>query len=333
MDSPQAIYVFRWLIRDTFCQALTSRAFWVMLGVTVICTVFCLGVRVHGGEGLTTPDDPFLFDPKTNQPLTRGGIELGSIDLLFGLVHVGLPRDRAAGVLLLHVAFGSWVAGTGGVLLLLLWASSLVPEFLQPANAAVLLTKPPPYWLVLAGKYLGVMLFVAVQAGLFFGCTFVALGVSTGVWPAGYLAGAPLMVLHFAALYSFAVLLGVSTRSTMAAALGTLLFWVACVSVNSARVAAVGMPEVAPEARYLTPASRMLAEASYWALPKPLDYLVLLEQALGASKVQMTLSDLADWQRVLMANRFDPPLIIFSSLLNSLFLLVLAGAQLARIEY
>ncbi len=333
MDSPQTLFVFRWLIRDTFCQALASRAFWVMLAVTALGTIFCLGVRIEGGDDLTAPNDPFLADPATLQPLTGQPADLGTMRLLFGLVRVSLPRDRASGVTLVQVILGSWVAGTAGVLLILVWAAGLVPEFLQPANAAVLLTKPPPYWIILVGKYLGVILFVALQAALFFLCTWVALGIATGVWPTGYLAGAPLMVLHFAALYSFAVLLGVTTRSTMASALGTLLFWVACVCVNSARLAAVSLPEVAPQAQHLSPASRTLAEASYWALPKPLDYLILLEQALGAKAHMMTLSSLPEVAPVVNSSSFDPTLIVLSSLLGSLFLLILAGSQLARIEY
>ena len=49
MTGSQWIYATRWLIRDTFRQALATRVFWVMLALTVLCVVFCLGVSVEGG--------------------------------------------------------------------------------------------------------------------------------------------------------------------------------------------------------------------------------------------------------------------------------------------
>ena len=49
MTAPSAIYTLRWLIRDTFRQALASKIFWIMLLVSVLATVFCLGVGFEGG--------------------------------------------------------------------------------------------------------------------------------------------------------------------------------------------------------------------------------------------------------------------------------------------
>lgn len=48
MNAPQAIYTLRWLIRDTFRQAFASGVFWLMLAVTVMCTVVCLSVSITG---------------------------------------------------------------------------------------------------------------------------------------------------------------------------------------------------------------------------------------------------------------------------------------------
>ena len=38
---PVAIRTARWMVRDTFRQSLASKLFWVMLGITALCTVFC----------------------------------------------------------------------------------------------------------------------------------------------------------------------------------------------------------------------------------------------------------------------------------------------------
>ena len=42
------------MIRDTFRQSLSSRLFWVLLGISVICIAFCASVSVEGGKRLPT---------------------------------------------------------------------------------------------------------------------------------------------------------------------------------------------------------------------------------------------------------------------------------------
>ena len=63
---PMAIRTVRWMVRDTFRQSLASKLFWVMLGLTAFCSVFCLGVSVSGDE--EPPRHPFqlpLYLPRT----------------------------------------------------------------------------------------------------------------------------------------------------------------------------------------------------------------------------------------------------------------------------
>src|SRR5262249_42993363 len=57
MDSPAAIFTFRWLIRDTFRQALAGRLFWLMLGASGVCHPFCLSLSIEGGQPLLRPGD------------------------------------------------------------------------------------------------------------------------------------------------------------------------------------------------------------------------------------------------------------------------------------
>jgi hypothetical protein len=48
MKAPEAIYTLRSLVRDTIRQALSSGIFWLMLAVTVMCTLVCLSVSIRG---------------------------------------------------------------------------------------------------------------------------------------------------------------------------------------------------------------------------------------------------------------------------------------------
>ena len=47
MSGSEFIYAIRWLIRDTFRQAMATRIFWVLLAVSGLCIVFCLGGSVE----------------------------------------------------------------------------------------------------------------------------------------------------------------------------------------------------------------------------------------------------------------------------------------------
>ena len=148
MDAPSVLYALRWLIHDTFRQTLSSRVFWIMLALSGICIVFCLGVSVEGGvvyaEGeIYTPSGRVLAGPNP---------EPGRMTLLFGLFPVAFTRTGVEEVLFLRSIFASWIAGVVGVLVALIWTAGFVPEALQPGNASVLLAKPVPRWLFLLGK-------------------------------------------------------------------------------------------------------------------------------------------------------------------------------------
>jgi ABC-type transport system involved in multi-copper enzyme maturation permease subunit len=332
MDSPSIIYVLRWLVADTFRQARATRVYWLMLAISGLCIAFCLSVSLEGGGNLR-PEGDYLYNPRTDQPLDGPSADLGQMNLLFGAVRVQLFRDGPSAVHMLQVVLGTWVAGGVGLLLTLVWTAGFLPEFLQPGNATLLFAKPVPRWLFLVGRFLGVVLFVAFQGAIFFAGTWLALGIKTNVWLGGYLAGLPLLVFHFAVVYSFSALLAVLTRSTLACILGVVLFWIACLGINYGRHAVLALPVLAPEARPLSPLSSFAAEVGYWILPKPADMIVILEQAYQAGDHMTGLSHLPEFQYVLARERFDASLSLFTSLLFCLAMLAVAGRQLAEVDY
>src|SRR5262249_33632508 len=140
------------------------------------------------------------------------------------------------------------VADTLGILLALIFTASFVPAFLEPSSAAVLLAKPVPRWALLGGKFVGVLSFVAFQAVVFVGGTWLGLGIATGYWDSSYLFCIPLLLVHFAVFFSFSVFLAVTTRSTIASALGSIAFWLVCFGINIGRHFVVCSTQLAPEA-------------------------------------------------------------------------------------
>src|SRR4051794_38331010 len=95
MNSPAWLLVICWLIWDTFRQSLASRIFWLMLGVSGLCVVFCLSTSVEnlphrptGEVGERIPkDEANKTDPFE---LSKSGVDVadGEITFLFGSVRV-----------------------------------------------------------------------------------------------------------------------------------------------------------------------------------------------------------------------------------------------------
>jgi ABC-type transport system involved in multi-copper enzyme maturation permease subunit len=318
MTPSQLLRTGRWLVRDTFAQALSSRLFWLMLGISAVVIAFCLSVSVDGGESLRPADDFELDKP-------HGHLLLG-----FGAFRGPLFRDGEAAVCFLQLVLAQGVAGGGGILLALVFTAGFVPAFLDPRASAVLLTKPVPRWLLLLGKSGGVLAFVGFQAAVFVLGTWVALGLRTGYWPAGYLLCLPVLLIHFAAIYSGSVLLGVCTRSTVVAVFGSVVLWLLCWAMNYGRHAVVALPHLDPGAAAFPESFQALTEAAYWLLPKPADLGMILQQAVAGNGEPFPVRE---FEAVRQMHSFWPELSILSSLGFAAALFAAAARHLARAEY
>jgi hypothetical protein len=291
MSFPAAVNVLRALIWESFWQAIASRIFWVLLTVTAVCILFCLGLNVTAPKGERDPKEPNYFLPRSDPQFdpdkaAKSGVSPieGQISLAFGTIPVPLGRNPEDAVEFIQLILSSGVAGTLGILLTLVWTAAFLPSFLEPNAASVLLTKPVPVWLLLLGKFLGVNLFVGLQASIFVVGTWAATGVSTGVWSNAYLMSVPLLMLQFAFFYSFSMFLAVSTRSAVACMVGVVLFWLLCTAVNTSRAEMW--------AASATGATRSLVEAAYWVLPKPVDLHKILSDVLTSDRALTTMAAL-----------------------------------------
>jgi len=317
------------MVRDTFRQSVASKLFWVMLGITGVCTVFCLGMTVDTpGERERHPweirdytrDGPDSRATQEGIPVAGGKMTIG-----FGLFEFEVPKFRADAVKFLQLRLAGILADTAGVLLALLWTGGFLPTFLDPQAVTVLLAKPAARWSLLVGKYLGVVLFVTLHATLFVAGTWAGMGISTGVWDATYWYAVPLLVINFAVFYAFSAFLAVWTRSTVVAVFGTLLFWVVCWAVNFAHHSAVGL-----ELPGMTRSSSFLLEAGYWTLPKPLDMSGIFFDAMNAGTHSAPVDAL---ELVKEKGRFHPELSVLTSLIFAAGILGLAVYEFRKTDY
>jgi hypothetical protein len=333
MNLSAAIYAIRWLVRDTFRQARSSGISWVMLTVSGLCILFCLSVHINAPLSLRHGDESPEFVP-ANSPLAdparaaAQGVDVagGEMTLAFGAVRLPLGRDARDGVRFLQLVLAGGVADALGVLLALVWTAGFLPTFLAPGAASVLLAKPVPRWSLLAGKYLGVLAFVAFQALVFVGGTWLALALRTGVWDMAYLWCVPLLLLHFAVFFSVSALLAVCTRSTVACVIGSLLFWLLCWGMNYGRHLVAGVPDV----QQVPGSLAWLVEAGYWTLPKPADFGLVLFDAMRAGN-QFTKG--VALQNVQARGAFHPEWSILSSLAFAGAMLYVAGRRFVTTDY
>ncbi len=318
MNSPQAIYAFRWLIWDTFRQSLATGIFWLMLAASTVVILLCLSVSIEGGETLAHPDDPELSTPH------------GQVTLAFGAFRQPLFRDGESAVHFLLLILAEWVAGAGGVLLALVWTAGFLPTSLRPDAASVLLAKPVPRWILLAGKFLGVLAFVLFQVTFFIAGSWLALGLKTGFWVSNYLIAIPILVIHFTAFFSFSTLLAVLTRSTLACVFGSILFWFLCWGMNYGRHFIVAGPELDPSAADIPLLFSGLIDVAYWILPKPVDLGMILHQALDAGA---SFRSSAEVETVWKMGALHPEWSVLSSLLFSGVTTGIAARHLANTDY
>jgi ABC-type transport system involved in multi-copper enzyme maturation permease subunit len=275
--------VVRWLVADTFRQSLWTGVFWLMLGVTVLCTLFCLAA---------------------------GFTKLGTDE-----AHV---RDLQFGI-------AGWGANIVGLLLALTFTSGFLPSFADPNTALILLAKPVSRRLMFLGKFLGVLALFALHATLFIVATWFALGISTGSWSAAYLATLPILLLNFAAFFSFSGLLAVTTRNAVACVIGSVLFWLLCVAMNLGRHGLV-----AYDLESFSAASRFLSEVSYWILPKPVDLLAVLHDMLNSPPLAERMEDFA---RIQDKGAFHPALSLAASLLFPIVVVAMSAYEIETIDY
>jgi ABC-type transport system involved in multi-copper enzyme maturation permease subunit len=252
----------------------------------------------------------------------------GNIHFAFGAVSISLGRDGEDSVRFVQVVLAVFVAGGLGTMLLLVWTAGFLPSFLDPSAVSVLLAKPAPRWSLLFGKYLGVLVFVALQAVLFFVGTWLALGLRTGIWNVLYLLAIPLVVLNFAVFYSFSLFLAVMTRSTVTCVFGSILFWILCYGMNLGWYSAMTQKEL--EMEKLGTPFRVLLDGGYWLMPKPADLSTILQDSLQSSPY---LGDSSMIEQGRKQGLYRPELAVLSSLLFPMILFGLAIHEFRNTDY
>jgi ABC-type transport system involved in multi-copper enzyme maturation permease subunit len=124
--------------------------------------------------------------------------------------------------------FGAWVT----LLVSVVISAFFIPNMLRKGTVDLLLVKPINRSTLLMYKYVGGLLFIAINTAVAIAGVWAALGVRTGIWPVGFLASIPAIVFFFAILYSVSTLFAVLTRSAIVSILMTCVIWVGLFAVG-----------------------------------------------------------------------------------------------------
>jgi ABC-type transport system involved in multi-copper enzyme maturation permease subunit len=124
-----------------------------------------------------------------------------------------------------YVVIGIWLTFVSAVLALVSTAG-IFPDLISTGAIDLYLSKPMSRPRLFLTKYLSGLLFVTLQVALVAVGGFFLLGIRGGEWKPGLLLAIPLVVCFFSYLFSICVLLGILTRSTIAALLLAVLCWV-----------------------------------------------------------------------------------------------------------
>jgi ABC-type transport system involved in multi-copper enzyme maturation permease subunit len=191
------------IIADTF-RALRSRSmFWILLWISVLLVIVLGGFSIKNG-GWT------MF--------------YGLMDFQGNHLLPGSEWERSF-YLGLYRGFIDWWIMSFALLLALFPVTNIFPETLQPGTIDFYLSKSVSRLGLFVGKYIGCLLVMIVQVGIVALGGFVIISLRLGEWHWELLWCMPLAVLIFSFILSVNVLVGVTTRSGVAALLWTILFW------------------------------------------------------------------------------------------------------------
>jgi ABC-type transport system involved in multi-copper enzyme maturation permease subunit len=201
------------LLLDAYRDLNSRRMFWIVLILSGLVAAS------FGGIGLTPTGFEILWwkfpSPFFNSQYITPGDFYKTVFLSYGI--------------------GFWLTWLATILAIISTAS-LFPDFIATGAVDLYLSKPIGRLRLFLTKYLCGLLFVTLQIVCFCVTSILVIGIRGGAWEFGIFLAVPFVVLFFSYLFCFCVLVGVWTRSTIAAVLLTLLFWLGVFGVHTTEV-------------------------------------------------------------------------------------------------
>jgi ABC-type transport system involved in multi-copper enzyme maturation permease subunit len=143
-----------------------------------------------------------------------------------------VPKDTFYKLLFSSFGVGYWL-NWFGIILALVSTAGIIPEFVAGGSVDLYLSKPISRLRLFLTKYLTGLIFVAMQVSFFAVACFILIGIRAGAWDFKMFLAIPVCLLVFSYLFCICALLGLVTRSTVAALLLTILFWLLIFGIDT----------------------------------------------------------------------------------------------------
>jgi hypothetical protein len=186
------------LLVDAYRELNSRKLFWITLSLSIglILVIALVGVDDRGVSLLNWHWDIDYIDP-----------------------HV-LYRF----IVLSFIVIGVWLSW-GAVILALISTADAFPQLIEGGAIDLYLSKPMGRLRLFLTKYFFGLLFVIIQLTLFSGGCFLVVGLRAHDWRPSLFLAIPVILVLFSCVYAFCVLIGIWSRSTVAALLLAILLW------------------------------------------------------------------------------------------------------------
>ena len=196
---------------DAYRQLSAAKLFWLTLGLSGLVVI------LYGSIGFIEQGVTMLFGlfDVESEYITEGSMWARGL-------YLGIYSNFLVTIWL------AWVA----TILALISTCSIFPEFVSEGSIELSLSKPITRIRLFMMKYLVSMLFVMLQVSIFCLGIFLCVGLRLGEWNWMIFVAIPIVSLFYSYLFSVTVLVGMMTKSGIAALLVTGVFWMTLFSVS-----------------------------------------------------------------------------------------------------
>ena len=198
------------LFRDAFAQVVDNMMFRILIGLLMLCVVptFLVGFREDSLVVLY-----FWQFPYEDLMKSFGGS--GPLD----------ENMRDLMVRGMQAAIVDLAAGKMGILLSVAATAFFMPRTLEKGAADTVFSKPVSRLALMMSRYFAGLIFVAILAVLLVGGMHIGFLVSSGYSDPGFLWSILTLIYIFAVMHAFSIMIGIFTRSSVAALLLTMIFF------------------------------------------------------------------------------------------------------------
>ncbi|MEO0512968.1 MAG: hypothetical protein AAF108_08745 [Planctomycetota bacterium] len=199
---------------DAYRELAAGKIFWISLGLSgVVVGVFALiGVSETG--------------------ISIVGFDLDFLPLTYALRSGLITPDIVYKTIFVNLGIGLWLTWAASILGVVTTAG-IFPTFLSAGVIDSHLARPMGRARLFLTKYTTGLLFMTSQVFVFTFASFLVIGIRGGAWEPRLFLAVPIVVCFFSYLYAFLAIVGILTRSTIAAMIATFIAWFALFLVNT----------------------------------------------------------------------------------------------------